>query len=141
MATATYDPSLNVFSFAGLNITGYAPATYISVERNEDAFTLVVGASGEATRSHNRNRSGTVTLTLMASSQSNDALTAIALADEIGGTGVSVLFLKEANGTTLVSASNAWVKKMPVVDRAKEAGTVEWVFECEDLNIFVGGLL
>ena len=141
MATATYDPMLNVLSFAGLNITGFAPDTYISVERNEDAFTLVVGASGEATRSHNRNRSGLVTVTLMASSQSNDALSAIAVADEISGSGLSVLLLKEAHGTTLVSASNAWIKKLPVVDRAKEAGTVEWVFECEDLSIFVGGLL
>ena len=141
MAVTTYDPLLNVFSFAGLNITGFAPDTYISVERNEDAFTLVVGASGEATRSHNRNRSGTVTLTLMASSLSNDALSAIAVADELSGAGVSALFLKEANGTTLVMASNAWIRKLPTVDRAKEAGTAEWVFECEDLSIFVGGLL
>lgn len=141
MATKTYDPAKVLVSFAGQVITGFAPDTFISAERNEDGFTLVVGAGGEATRSRSRNKSGTVTLTLMASSQSNDILSAVALADELSGTGVSPLFVKEFNGTTLVMAQNAWIKKLPTMERAKEAGTVEWVFECEAVDLLLGGLL
>lgn len=140
-ATKTFDPAKVLVSFAGQVITGFAPDTFISAERNEDGFTLVVGAGGEATRSQSRNKSGTVTLTLMASSQSNDILSAVALADELSGTGVSPLFIKEFNGTTVVMAQNAWIKKLPVMERAKEAGTVEWVFECEAVDLLLGGLL
>lgn len=141
MAFHTYDPAKNNLSFAGQIITGVAPDTFITVERNEDSYTLVVGAGGEAARSQNRNRSGTVTVTLMATSQSNDILTAIALADEIAGTGVGPIFVKEVGGTTMAMGANAWIKKMPSIERAKEVGTVEWVFEVESLNMFVGGLL
>lgn len=141
MATKTYDPAKVLVSFAGQLITGIAPDTFISAERNEDGFTLVVGAGGEATRSQSRNRSGTVTLTLMASSQANDILSAQAAADELAGTGVAALFIKELNGTTRAMAASAWIKKLPTVERAREAGTVEWTFECEALDLTVGGLL
>lgn len=139
--TRTYNPFLVNFSFTGIPITGFAPDTFITVERNEDAFTLVVGAGGEAARSQSRNRSGTVTLTLLATSQSNDVLSAIANADEQTGIGVGTAFVKEINGTTLVSAQSAWIKKMPNVERGAEVSNVEWVLECEALDTFIGGLI
>lgn len=136
----TYDPAKVLFSFAGSLITGYADDTFIEAERAEDGFTLLVGASGEGARSKNNNKSGTVTVTLMASSQSNDILSALAAADELAGTGVGALYLKELDGTTLVSAPAAWIKKMPSVSRGKEVGTVQWVFDCESMEMSVGGL-
>lgn len=139
--TKTYDPAKNLLSFLGNLIGGFGPDTYIAVSRNEQGFTFQAGAGGEGVRTQNRNRSGTVTVTLLASSSSNDILSAIAAADELAGTGVGALFLKELNGTTVVSAQNAWIQKRPDVQRAKEAGVVEWVFECEDLESFAGGLL
>lgn len=141
MPTKTYDPKKVLFSFAGVLIQGYASGTFIEADRNEDGFTLTKGAGGEGARTMNNNRSGTVTVTLLASAQSNDALAAIAAADELSGTGVAPLFAKEFNGTMALAAANAWVKKLPKIDRAKELGEVQWVFECEDLELFAGGLV
>lgn len=139
---ATYDPSKVIFSFAGSIITGFADGTFITVERNEDAFTLAVGASGEYARAKNANKSGRVTVTLMASSQANDILSAIAKADELTGVGNGILFVKELNGTTLAMSRDAWVLKMPNIERAKdEISPVEWVFECAELEMFAGGIL
>ena len=141
MRTATYDPLKNLLSFAGNLATGFGPDTFIKVERNEDSFSLIVGASGEGVRTQNRNRSGKVTVTLLAKSQTNDLWSAISAADELSGSGISSLFITEANGTTVVSAENAWLTRPAAIERAKEAGTVEWVFECENLEILAGGLL
>lgn len=139
--TRTYDPALVNVSFSGLPLTGFAPDSFLKVSRNEDGFALTVGAGGEAARSQSRNRSGEVTITLMATSQANDLLSAIANADELAGTGVGTLFIKELNGTTLVMAESAWVKKMPDMERGKEITEVEWVFTCADLSMFLGGLI
>lgn len=137
----TYDPAKVLFSFGGQLITGYAPDTFLRVERNEDGFSLVVGPGGEGARAKNNNKSGTITLTLMATSQANDLLSAIAAADDLAGTGAAPAFLKELNGTTLASAQNAWVKKLPTIERGAEVSTVEWVIECEALEMYLGGIV
>jgi hypothetical protein len=139
MAIATYDPGKIVVSFAGRLITGFADGTFVNAERTEDAFALTIGARGEGARTRSRNQSGTVTLTLMQSSLSNDVLSAIASADALAGSGVGEMFIKDLNGTTLIAAGNAWIKKLPSVEMGKDLSNREWVFECEALAINVGG--
>ncbi len=141
MATKTYDPNRMLFSFAGRNISGWAKGTFIEVDFDEDAFTKQTGAGGETARAKNNNRGGTVKITLMAHVQSNDILSAIAAADQLTNSGVGSIFGKEFNGTTRFSSGNAWVKKLPKVERSEENGTVEWMFDCADLDVFVGGLI
>jgi hypothetical protein len=135
----TYDPKKILVSFRGIPLTGFAPDTFVSVDRNEDAFTLVVGSDGETTRTQNRNRSGTVTLTLMSGSQSNSLMAAIAARDEQSGDGTGEVLVKELNGATLVSGKTAWVRKVPTVEFAKDDTTRTWVLEADELLIFSGG--
>lgn len=134
-----YDPKQVILAVGGNVIIGYADGTYISAERNEDAFALVVGADGETARARSQDRSGVVTLTLMQTSPSNDALTAFAALDELSGTGVVSLMMKDMLGTTLVAAQNAWVRKFPAVEFGKELTTREWAIECDFLAVFAGG--
>lgn len=141
MAIKTYDPAKHLLSFAGNLLGSPGKDTFIKASRNEDGFTLAKGVSGEGTRTKNNNHSGTVEYTTMASSQTNDILSAIAAADELLGIGVGPLFMKELNGTSVLHAQNAWIKKLPDTERAKEAGEVTWVFECDDLQIYQGGIL
>jgi hypothetical protein len=141
MSQKTYDPAQLLFSFAGIPVTGYAKDTFIEVEYEADAFSDEVGAAGEVVRVKNNDERGTVTVTLMADSQTNDLFSAVAAADRVSGTGVAPLLGKEFNGTTAFSSANAWVKKMPKVERGTEAPTVQWVFRCAKLKVFVGGLL
>ncbi len=134
-----YDPLQVSFSFMGARISGYCDDTFIEVEREEDAFTKHVGSLGDVTRVRNLNRSGSVTLTLMAEAPSNDILTALAIADEQFGEEFGPLLIMDHNGNMEVFSSTAWIKKMPKIERGKESGTVVWEFECADLEIIAGG--
>lgn len=136
----TYDPRNVLASLGEVSLTGFADGTYIVVERTSEAFTKIVGAGGDVVRTRNRDRSGTVTVTLLASAPENDLLAGIAAEDELTGTGVRAMLVKELNGTTLASAQNAWIRKVPTVEYAKEHGTREWVIDVENLDLFVGGL-
>ena len=57
----TYDPSSVVASFAGVPLGGFADGTFIGVERNNDSFTLMVGAGGEAARARSRSKASAAT--------------------------------------------------------------------------------
>jgi hypothetical protein len=135
----TYDPGKHFISFAGIPLTSIADGTYLTVERMSEQFTSVAGAGGEVARIRNRDKRGSMKLSLLASSVENDILSAIATKDESDASGVGVFNVTDGNGTTVVHASNAWIKKRPSTEFAKEMPMRDWEFECEDLELFVGG--
>ena len=141
MATKTYDPKQVSVIIGSQPMRGFAEGDFVSVERNEDSWTLLVGADGESTRSKNANRSGKVTITLLASSSSNDYLTQLALADDASGRGVFSIMIKDNFGTSIYTAATAWIVKQPARSFAKEAGSQEWVIETDELIQYSGGNL
>lgn len=136
-----YDSGRIVGSWKGIPFLGFMDSTFLNAERNEDAFTESVGAQGDVTRVRSRNRTGTVTLTLQAASPTNDLLSAQAILDELTGLGYGPLLIKDLNGTTLVEAAVAWIKKVPAVEFGTEASGREWVFTCADLVMNIGGAI
>ncbi len=139
MALKNYSPDEVSMSFKGINITGIQDGTFIEAERNEDAFTTHVGSNGDVTRTKNLNKTGKVTLTLMAESTTNDLLMALHSQDEILGTAYGVLQITDHNGAMRCEAAEAWIMKVPKAERAKESGSCVWVFECARLEIIQGG--
>ncbi len=136
-----YDPGKIVVTFGGILIRGYAEGTFVTAERAEDGFELSVGAGGDVTRVRNRNRSGSVTLTLQAESPTNDLLSAMATADELSGTGTGALMIKDLNGTTLARAESAWIRKFANVEYSDTGSTREWAIDCAELELLVGGAI
>ena len=134
-----FDPAKHVITWAGILFQGPASGTFLSAERADDAFKLDVGAAGDVTRVRNRNRTGSVTYTCQAASPLNDQLSARAALDEAFGTGVGPLQVKDLNGNTVLHAEYAWIRKMPTVEIADEASNREWIFDCADLAMTVGG--
>lgn len=139
MALENYDAKSVILTFGPVLISGYGPDSFVSVERNEDSFSLLMGADGEACRAKSNNRSGRVTCTLLQSALSNDLLMAIALLDERSpsGDGIAPLFCKSGRG--IYTAEKAWIVKPPSASYAREVETREWVFETDELIMFVGG--
>lgn len=136
-----YDPGTIAVTFKGIPMLGVMDGTFVTVERNEDAFSVAVGAAGDVARVRNRDKTGMVTVTLQQGSPINDLLTAQALLDEVSGLGFGPLMVKDLRGTTLVLAPIAWIKKMPTVEFGDELSGREWVFECASLEIKAGGAI
>lgn len=139
MSVKTYDPKQVSVIVGSQPVGGFADGEFVTVERNEDAFSLLVGADGESTRAKNANRSGKVTIRLLASSASNDYLSELQVADELSGNGVFGLMVKDARGTSIYTAATAWINKQPPAAFGKDAGTREWVIETDELIAFAGG--
>lgn len=139
----TYSPDRVILTFAGMIINGFAPDTFIEVERDEDGFMKSVGSLGDVARSKNLNRGGKVTVTLMAVAPINTLIADFALVDELDPTtGVTGdLQLKDLGGDMVCHADNAWVLKFPKIERGKESGTVQWVFDCAEIEVYPGGNL
>jgi hypothetical protein len=134
----TYSPEDVSVSVNGAVITGFSEGTFITAEREEDAFTKVVGSDGDVTRSKNPNKSGTIALTLKGSSAGNDTLTALASLDEIDGSGIAAVMVKDNSGRT-VCAGKGWIQKLPTVEFAKEVTDREWMIAIGKFTMFVGG--
>ncbi len=141
MTVKNIDPAKVRVTFAGSPIQGFADGTYIDASRRNPTWSLVVGADGEAARSKSNDKSGTVVITLLQSSASNDVLSARAILDELSGNGVSPLLIQDLFGTTLIQEETAFVQQPASVTLSKEVEGREWTLLCSRLNIHVGGSL
>lgn len=139
MSVRTFDPGQVIVSVGGVPMSGYADGTFLSVDRDEQMFTKVVGADGTTTRVKSNNRSGTMTLTLKQSSPSNDVLSAFAALDESVNAGVVPILVKDLSGTTIFFSATGWIQKYPTAEFAKEISNREWIFDLADIDVFVGG--
>lgn len=139
MTVATYQPDYVTVAWSGIPITGFAPGSFINAARNNDSWNLSVGSGGDATRAKSGDRSGRVTITLLGSSASNTALSHAAALDERDGSQVGPLLIKDLSGADVVVAGTAWIVKPPDLEKSNEETNREWVFECDNLEIFAGG--
>lgn len=123
----------------GIIISGFADGTFVTVERDEDAFTKQVGTDGEVTRSKSNNKTGSVTITLMQSSASNGDLTVMHALDELTGNGVGPFLMRDGSGNSKYAAENAWIRKYPSAEYGREATGREWVIDVDKLNVAEAG--
>lgn len=144
MPVATYDPSQVIVSItsagASVNLSGFADGTFVSVERAVETFSKVVGAGGEVARVKSADRSGTMTITLLQSSNSNMVLNALADADEQSGAGTFSIQIKDLTTGGDIQATDAWIKGKPKVEYGKDLSNREWVFEFASVSINPGGV-
>ncbi len=138
----TYDPSQVIviwgpIIFSGLTDDGDA----ITAEHDEDHATKKVGLGGEVARAMNMNRCGGVSVRLMATSMTNDELSAAAAVDRLDRSAVFPLTIKDLSGLTVFFTKSAWIKKIPQLTYAKEIGVREWPFDCGQIDTFIGGII
>ncbi|MET0890794.1 MAG: phage protein [Stenotrophomonas maltophilia] len=141
MGVKTYDSSQVIVTCGPHIITGYAEDTFIAVEEMGDGISSVVGANGEKARSMSQNRSLQITLTLLQTSKSNDALSALHSFDRAShGQGVFPFAVTDLTGRTVIADATSWVVKKPNSEFGATVGTREWVIETSnDAVHHVGG--
>lgn len=139
MSVKTYNPADVLIVFAGIPVEGIADGTFITVARDNPAWNKSIGSDGEGVRAKSNDRGGTITLTLMQSSVTNDALSALANVDEASGNGVGPFLMVDRSGRTICGAETAWIQKQADAEFAREASTREWIFETDVLDMSIGG--
>lgn len=140
MAVKTYDAKRVVVVVNSVILSGFGDTDKVSVERNEDSFTLQMGTDGEGTRSATNNRSGRFTITLQQSSPANAALAALALIDEKTKAGAFKIEVKDFNFGESYTANTAWFVKPPVGGFGVESSNREWVVETDQLDYTMAGV-
>lgn len=143
MTTRIYDSNRVQVSFAAVPVQGYADGEFLSITREADAFTSVVGTDGEVSRSKSNDRRATIEIKLMSTSPTNDLFSAILSGDinANGGAGVGAFLVVDLSGASLYSAGNAWITKGPDVTYGREATERTWVLQVDKLFEFTGGNL
>ena len=140
MAVKDYDPRQVSIYLGGHTASGFADGTFVSISRNNPMFAVVSGASGEEVRSKSNDTTGTIELTVMQTSETNDYLTAKMLSDEGPlAAGKFSFMLIDGTGRTLVLATECWVEQPPTVEYGKEVGERTWRLVAGDLRFTVGG--
>ena len=139
MSVKTYDAASVSIILAGIPFEGFADGTFVTIARDNASWNSLVGSDGEGARAKTNDKSGTITCTLMQTSITNDALSALMQLDEASGDGVAPLLVKDNSGRTLCQAETAWLEKPADVEFGREISNREWVIKTDNLQIFVGG--
>lgn len=145
----TYDPK-QVLAIVGLpipvpnlpgsfQVTGFSEDSQIEVDFDEDTFQLQMGTDGEGTRVKTNNFAAKFKLTLMQSSDSNDKLGALWLADRANNAGIFTFSLKDLSGRSIYFASQTFITKVPASGFHKKAGPREWVLQTDNCVATPGG--
>ncbi len=137
-----YDPDQISINFAGIPVeSGLADTTFLTVTRNVEAFKTKVSADGQVTRVKVKDKTGRVTITLMQRSDVNAAFSALHTLDKEtpNGAGVGPLLIKDRQGTSLYTASKAWIEKDPDANFGTDSDVRAWVIFCADLVALTGG--
>lgn len=140
MGAKRHNPKEIIFTWAGLNITGYAADSFISIERTAEATSSSVGAGGEVTAETINDDRKTITLSLQRTSPDNAALSTIFQAQRLSGEiFIAPMTVKDGLGNDLHVAPEAWIMDEPDAEYGAETGVREWVFEAANMKSFHGG--
>jgi len=135
----TYDVTEVSAIVGGHIVQGGIEGDFLTVARDEEAFTYLTDVSGNGTRSKNPNRAGKITIRLQASSESNEFLSGLALADELNNGGIVPILIRDNSGSDLHKGESCYLVKHPDAAYGKELGEREYVFQVENLAMFSGG--
>lgn len=142
MATKTYDPKKIIVIFCGVQLSGFADGSFVSISPAAERFTKVVGADGEVGRAKSNDYTAEISITLAQTSISNDYLSSKLYADKVLGSGLGPLLVRDMNGTTLHFWPEAWIKQEADEEFGKELGDREWAFDTgQPADNNIGGIV
>lgn len=124
----TYDPKNYDLIVGDRLISGFGEGTFISISTESPGMSDTVGVDGVVTRSRSHDRRATMTITLMASSESNDFLSGLYQQDRDGqnGEGVVAVSLVNREGSDEFRSEESWIMDDPDPTFEAEVGEREW---------------
>lgn len=147
MSINTYSPSDVELYLDGYKVTGWVT---ISIKRNRDSYTFVSGIRGKNTRIRNYDKSATITLNVLQTSETHDILSEIHrqdIIDEDNETSTAdnarlIVTLRDSSGSSAFQSEDAFITGYPELKFSQDFEERTWVIQCLTTNIFkVGGNL
>lgn len=135
----SFDPKDVSLILGGLPATGFAEASFITIERAEDSASEQAGAKGDVTRVISNNKIGTCVARLQQGSPTNAYLNERLRDMEQNGGGLFAFLLKDAGSNDRFAGPNAYVRKPPTVEYGTETQNREWTIVIPELEMFVLG--
>lgn len=134
-----YSPQDIVPSWGSLILDDFQDGTFIVGTRAEDGVTSHVGSTGAVTATLNANRMGNITATIVQQSTINTALyKSVEKQERTRKLDKRPFQITDLTGFVLVSAPNAWIRKMADPEFAKESGPRVWIWDCDILIVSQG---
>jgi hypothetical protein len=133
MSVGAYSPGLVDLVFANHPVSGFADGTMINIVRTSEHVVTKAGVKGDVAVAFIEDTRAVCTLSLLATSASNDVLSRA-----VEGRVIGAFLLKDHAGTTLVKSAYAVVKKTPDLGFSQETPNRDWEIELLDAKIFVG---
>lgn len=112
-------------------LTGFAEGTFVSWAKDEENFSVSVGAQGDVARAKVNNPLGTITVTLQQTSPQVAMLNNLANA----GTIFACSVIDKGTSNVKVGGSECFVKKPADGERSDEVGTAEFEICVMDFSI------
>lgn len=131
--------SIDQVELSWLNLdfkAGLSAGTSIVEAITAGGFSMTATANGNATRTYDPNRMGTVTVTTDQTSLIHRQLTAIWNQDKVAATRdkVGPMKMNDASSGDVVTWKNAHIANRTPVSRGTEAVTFAWVFNFEEAD-------
>lgn len=140
MSSKVYDPHQLSVVFGVTPINGFAEDTMISIDVEEPQYNATTDIHGNVTRFRVNRNMAKITITLTQSSPSNDVLSSYVEADRINNSGIFAVMIKDPNGTTLFSSTDAYVEQVPSTSFGNDNKDREWIIRATSINNFIGGV-
>ena len=132
----TYDPKSVILIVGGYQITGFTEGTGISVNREANLIDKKVGINGKFSLSKNRNDTGTMTVSLQATSEDNAVIEAwVFAAKQEGFPAILPILLNDPSGA-LIASTIGWVEVQADFSVEEGVSDREWTFGLGDVSTF-----
>lgn len=122
------------------SVQGFARGSFVRVERFNPSYSRWAGINGEIARTKILDKGGFIEFTLIQSSQTNLALSAVSATDELSGAGIFPAAVQDGNGNDIHFALEAWVERPSPAIFSDRSDTRVWRLICVDLTMASTGL-
>ena len=139
MSSKTYSFKHTNVLFGGVKMGGFGEEGGVTVARGEGKWVTTVGADGKVSRSYVASDAGTVEITLMQTSKSNEDMWQLHVADVATLKGQVPLHVHDTLGGSTYFAADAWIEGPPEVSLNKGVEEYTWTVQCENLSMYIAG--
>lgn len=140
MTIRSYSPSDVQILLGGFyQLSGFVEDSFIKISKDIEPYSITRTADGRTARTHRKDGTYTVTLSLASTSPANDVLMKIHQVDELTQLGKFPLFIKDSLGSSLFLAPTCWITQVPDLEFASNITTRRWSIQASNATLNIGG--